>query len=780
MNRLILKTRQCAFARSVLLAAIFLLPVLWSNQANADLFDSLKKAAEKALGQEIENAIGNDADEQQATQTLPDTAVLQTQVYLSYLGYNPGLINGLLTRQTLNAIKAFQRDVGMRSDGVVTAQLAARLLESYQRYAITGQKPGSTGAGSNQPVPQTSPPVYSPAPQTQVQTPAQAQAQTATQSQSSAGSGSTFGQLTPTAVPVFDQESALQASGNNAYSVPAQWSTVENGIVVPHPVTVDGRLLSVSGIEHYAKWMGLGDPTGAKHALAEYLQLISIGVDPNLISRLPFPYALYLTTSERAKYLCWQPSSSCRSMSGEMVWTGSNEFEKRRSIQNFISDYRDRFVAIAPKLPIELLDIGEARVSQYDTNKHGFTITSSSSLGVNFVFGVGPHHLENAGIHFENPSPRFRFDRKSEGSPNRYALGVEEFWSADTAQAESIIDRLWSTNNADRKVVTRFHQTITDIEIAPPPVSSPATANVQVTSGIAYEDPLFERAIYRFGLGGEGSAASEFSATTSLVATEAATKPDTNWKDNGPMNLVEAAAGDYGLAPVDIPMIRGVPAITIYGPKVSEQKHNFGQLFGRERTAERLHTLRIGLLAELMTKEARVEYMVEPRWKTRSSWTWVGTNEIEKARTREKFIENVKPRLAAAGPSAPFDMWIILPARMGNYDFTRSGFPLDGLPTRHQDFVLSLGRNFRLPGEFLNVSPDAAEKMVESLQPHRSVYVGILFEVSSWEYFKTKDGHTESLPESGLSLSGVIVHPRLKSMGLFADEKLTQQIYRFN
>lgn len=36
MNRLILKTRRCALSRSVLLAAIILLPVLWSNQANAD------------------------------------------------------------------------------------------------------------------------------------------------------------------------------------------------------------------------------------------------------------------------------------------------------------------------------------------------------------------------------------------------------------------------------------------------------------------------------------------------------------------------------------------------------------------------------------------------------------------------------------------------------------------------------------------------------------------------------------------------------------------------
>jgi peptidoglycan hydrolase-like protein with peptidoglycan-binding domain len=61
--------------------------------------------------------------------------VKKVQLYLAEWGYNPGLPDGIPGERTRQAIRAFQRDRGLKVDGRISAELAARLTDSRRRAA---------------------------------------------------------------------------------------------------------------------------------------------------------------------------------------------------------------------------------------------------------------------------------------------------------------------------------------------------------------------------------------------------------------------------------------------------------------------------------------------------------------------------------------------------------------------------------------------------------------------------------------------------------------------
>lgn len=72
------------------------------------------------------------------------TDVMEIQSLLKKIGYNPGVIDGIFGVATENAVKAFQRNNGLTSDGIVgpnTYRIMERLLLGYDNYTI---KPGDT------------------------------------------------------------------------------------------------------------------------------------------------------------------------------------------------------------------------------------------------------------------------------------------------------------------------------------------------------------------------------------------------------------------------------------------------------------------------------------------------------------------------------------------------------------------------------------------------------------------------------------------------------------
>lgn len=60
---------------------------------------------------------------------LPDLAVRTAQVYLTYLRYNPGPVDGLPGRFTYSALNEFQKEEGLAINNEIGADILARLKE---------------------------------------------------------------------------------------------------------------------------------------------------------------------------------------------------------------------------------------------------------------------------------------------------------------------------------------------------------------------------------------------------------------------------------------------------------------------------------------------------------------------------------------------------------------------------------------------------------------------------------------------------------------------------
>ena len=75
MKHVSTKDLRIEWASSVLLVAITLSPLFWPSQANADIFDLLKKTAEEVVQEELNKALGNEPGQQQGTPSQPDATV---------------------------------------------------------------------------------------------------------------------------------------------------------------------------------------------------------------------------------------------------------------------------------------------------------------------------------------------------------------------------------------------------------------------------------------------------------------------------------------------------------------------------------------------------------------------------------------------------------------------------------------------------------------------------------------------------------------------------------
>ena len=75
--------------------------------------------------------------------------VRQVQLLLTYLGYDPGAIDGADGPKTRAAVKAFQAAEGLESDGMAGQQTQARLREAvFQGRTKTGEEPAAVPPGT--------------------------------------------------------------------------------------------------------------------------------------------------------------------------------------------------------------------------------------------------------------------------------------------------------------------------------------------------------------------------------------------------------------------------------------------------------------------------------------------------------------------------------------------------------------------------------------------------------------------------------------------------------
>ncbi|MCP5019787.1 MAG: peptidoglycan-binding protein [Ketobacter sp.] len=66
--------------------------------------------------------------------TLPDVSTVEgQQLRLNNLGYNAGVVDGLMGRKTRAAAKGFQSDNGLDVDGIIGPQTQKKLKQVYQQ-----------------------------------------------------------------------------------------------------------------------------------------------------------------------------------------------------------------------------------------------------------------------------------------------------------------------------------------------------------------------------------------------------------------------------------------------------------------------------------------------------------------------------------------------------------------------------------------------------------------------------------------------------------------------
>ena len=66
---------------------------------------------------------------------LPDLTARAAQLYLSYLGYRPGAVDGIAGRMTLSALRQFESDQGLPDSDKLDEDTVERLREALDTPA---------------------------------------------------------------------------------------------------------------------------------------------------------------------------------------------------------------------------------------------------------------------------------------------------------------------------------------------------------------------------------------------------------------------------------------------------------------------------------------------------------------------------------------------------------------------------------------------------------------------------------------------------------------------
>ena len=67
-----------------------------------------------------------------------------TQQHLTDLGYRPGPVDGLMGRKTRSAIRAFQKDMGVKNNGKLPAELFSFLMATQSTATVQAATPRTT------------------------------------------------------------------------------------------------------------------------------------------------------------------------------------------------------------------------------------------------------------------------------------------------------------------------------------------------------------------------------------------------------------------------------------------------------------------------------------------------------------------------------------------------------------------------------------------------------------------------------------------------------------
>jgi len=303
------------------------------------------------------------------------------------------------------------------------------------------------------------------------------------------------GMLTPTPIPTFERAASSSNSSDSGLNVPDHMWTLENGIRVPHPVTMNGRVLTLGALRHFVGWKGVPAFSKAHDALSDYLLLAILRDNPELMESYLSTYiSRFLPMADRGAFPCNPAEPDIEALCGirqtseaNLSGLGANFANypsltdiQQQQIKRAILDSRDRLFEVAPKLPIQFLHIsflGTHDRRNFDSNKDGVR-----------VFYDGPTHIIDR---FSGGNRVFFSSTEGVEAPN--GLNVPALWQTDLAAAQELFDQL----AGGIPVQTEFSL----VELTADLNFVRWDAKVRWISAVMYEDQALEHELHRFKCG---------------------------------------------------------------------------------------------------------------------------------------------------------------------------------------------------------------------------------------------------------------------------------------
>lgn len=534
-------------------------------------------------------------------------------------------------------------------------------------------------------------------------------------------------------------------------------------------------------------------------ALQRYVDYLGIGLMANLVDARAKCFAeKYLPQADGVNYI--NPARRVMPMTSEHTfWKGSNEFEEARSRQAFIVDNMPKLKGAAINSPVRLVIIEEGSLGVYDAKENGFKVRfnhrTTKPQQPNLL--VSLEGLCSGALVFRTPLTT-HLDGKLYGA-----------WSVSATEAEQLVQRrgqqpiYWGII-VELSAQPKVGYTGDPKEGGSIQVDWPETQVVTKSVGI-YEDQELERPLHIFE-GGSNQGASPGSAT------------ERQDRLSGSQSLAQAASSSQAsqasvgkeLVPYNVRKLNERPVFE------NQEFRNGDPDPGRWSRAQLAFSryvdfIDMGTSKKLLengaacfleyhapnlewSKYMSKEVSASPnhgKWRLAASSPgllsfWKGSNEFERARSKQAFIDDYRASFEAAQVKMPLELVVVDSVKLGTYDMNGKSFLLNlssvsAFANKARGFCGGLWLAYpNVKIEKWDVDPAKAEEILKRL-PSRTVIVGATVELSPVvsdagtgdTYIKTQ-GYIATVAERPL------IRVTVKSIGLYEDPDLEKVLHVFD
>jgi hypothetical protein len=337
-------------------------------------------------------------------------------------------------------------------------------------------------------------------------------------------------------------------------------------------------------------------------------------------------------------------------------WAGTNEFERRAAMQQFLDRHAASLQRIGQSLPKQFVYVKAARIEEFDAGRGGFPVVVAGS-------GSSGNRLVQL---FLAPESLFGFGGPIAAVPE-HRVDYPGFWPISEADAERLLDRLATRRGGRSNRFVNVAWTFEILRIESPDESQGSAKRVAYVKPIAirlYADGRLTDQIGELPVGGPSAAVAGSEPAQGGV-------PPRNTSGN------VAVPTAVPMKPLSLEKIGGrvlIDPAKITGSLSDANARYFNLLFLNTNPGLRnvndaalklAHQNLIGL--------------------TKSSGDWAGETEFARGRAKAQFVNGGVQQVVelAKGLGFPQEIVIRRPAHLGAYDFQSQGFPIllsnDGL-----------------------------------------------------------------------------------------------------